>query len=56
LAGREADESRIMLVDISYPPLDFRVFTFVAPLGLLSVIVLMHWLLIRGVDEDKWRS
>lgn len=39
-----------------YPPLGSRVFTYAAPVGLLSVVVMILWLLIRGVDEDKWRS
>ena len=39
-----------------YPPLGSRVFTFAAPVGLLSVVIMILWLLIRGVDEDKWRS
>jgi len=29
----------------------------VAALGsLLNVVIMILWLLIRGVDEDKWRS
>ena len=39
-----------------YPPLGGRVFTYAAPVGLLSVVITILWLLIRGVDEDKWRS
>jgi hypothetical protein len=39
-----------------YPPLGSRVFTYAAPVGLLSVVVMILWLLIRGVDEDKWRQ
>jgi hypothetical protein len=39
-----------------YPPLGSRVFAFAAPVGLLSVVVMILWLLIRGVDEDKWQS
>lgn len=39
-----------------YPPLGSRVFTFAAPVGLLSVVIMILWFLIRGVDEDKWRS
>ena len=39
-----------------YPPLGQRVFTFAAPVGLLSVVIMILWLLIRGVDEDKWQS
>jgi hypothetical protein len=39
-----------------YPPLGSHVFTFAAPVGLLGVVIMILWLLIRGVDEDKWRS
>ena len=39
-----------------YPPLGSRVFTFAAPVGLLSSLVMILWLLIRGVDEGKWRQ
>src|SRR5437016_4216353 len=39
-----------------YPPLGSRVFTFAAPVCLLGVVIMILRLLIRGVDEDKWRS
>ena len=39
-----------------YPPLGYRVFMIIAPIGLLSALVKILWLLIRGVDEDKWRE
>jgi hypothetical protein len=39
-----------------YPPLGSRVFTFAAPVGLLSSVVMILWLLIRGVDDGKWRQ
>ena len=39
-----------------YPPLGSRVFTFAAPVGLLSSVLMIVWLLIRGVDEGKWRQ
>jgi Domain of unknown function (DUF4386) len=39
-----------------YPPLGYRVFIIAAPIGLLSAIVLILWLLIRGVDEEKWKA
>ena len=39
-----------------YPPLGYRVFMIIAPLGLLSAVVKILWLLIRGVDERKWRE
>ena len=39
-----------------YPPLGYRVFMIIAPIGLLSALVKIAWLLIRGVDEDKWKK
>jgi hypothetical protein len=39
-----------------YPPLGYRVFMIIAPIGLLSALVKILWLLIRGVDEDKWNE
>lgn len=39
-----------------YPPLGYRVFMIIAPIGLLSALVKILWLLIRGVDEDKWKE
>ena len=39
-----------------YPPLGSRMFMVAALGSLLNVVVMILWLLIRGVDEDKWRS
>jgi len=39
-----------------YPPLGYRAFMIVAPIGLLSALVKILWLLIRGVDECKWKE
>ncbi|MFY9620344.1 MAG: DUF4386 domain-containing protein [Pyrinomonadaceae bacterium] len=39
-----------------YPPLGYRVFMIIAPIGLLSALVKIFWLLIRGVDERKWKE
>jgi Domain of unknown function (DUF4386) len=39
-----------------YPPLGSRLFTFTAPLGLLIVLLTIFWLLVKGVNEDKWRE
>jgi hypothetical protein len=39
-----------------YPPLGYGVFMIIAPLGLLSALVKIFWLLIRGVDERKWEE
>jgi len=39
-----------------YPPFGSRLFMFTAPVGLLIVIVMIVWLLVFGVDEQKWRE
>jgi uncharacterized protein DUF4386 len=39
-----------------YPPFGASLFNFTAPLGLLIVIVMIFWLLVFGVDEEKWRE
>ena len=39
-----------------YPPLGSRLFDFTAPYGLLVAIIMIFWLLVRGVDEAKWKE
>jgi hypothetical protein len=39
-----------------YPPLGYGAFMILAPIGLLSAIVKIFWLLVFGVDEEKWRE
>ncbi len=39
-----------------YPPLGRSTFGITAIFGLLSSVAMILWLLIRGVDEKKWRS
>lgn len=39
-----------------WPPLGSRAFMFVALFAIASVIVTTGWLLIRGVDDAKWRE
>lgn len=39
-----------------YPPLGYRLFLFVAPYGLLVAAALILWLLVKGVDVQRWRE
>jgi hypothetical protein len=39
-----------------YPPLGYRAFMIIAPLGLLSAVIKIFWLLVFGVNEEKWRE
>jgi len=39
-----------------YPPLGYAAFMIIAPLGLLSAVVKIFWLLVFGVNEEKWRE
>ncbi len=37
-----------------YPPLGYRLFPYVAALGLLGALALIVWLLAFGVNEQRW--
>ncbi len=39
-----------------YPPLGYRVFMFAALFGLLAAAVKIFWLIVFGVDEEKFRA
>jgi Domain of unknown function (DUF4386) len=39
-----------------YLPLGYRVFPYVAALGLLGAAALILWLLVFGVNEQKWKE
>jgi hypothetical protein len=39
-----------------YPPLGSGLFMITAPYGLLIALVMILWLLIRGVDEKRWKE
>ena len=39
-----------------YPPLGFRLFPYVAAFGLLGAAALVFWLLVFGVNEQRWKE
>jgi Domain of unknown function (DUF4386) len=39
-----------------YPPLGYRLFFYIAPVGLLGAVALMIWLLVFGVNEQRWKQ
>lgn len=39
-----------------YPPLGFDLFLYLAAFGLLGTVALILWLLILGVNEERWKE
>ena len=39
-----------------YPPLGYRLFPYIAALGLLGALLLILWLLLVGVNEQRWKE
>ena len=39
-----------------YPPLGYRVFPYIAAFGLLGAVALILWLLVFGVNEQRWKE
>ncbi len=39
-----------------YPPLGYRLFPYVAVFGLLGSVLLILWLLVFGVNEQRWKE
>src|SRR5438067_357809 len=39
-----------------YPPLGYRAFLFAALISLLSSAVTIFWLLVFGVNEERWKE
>lgn len=43
-------------VTFLYPPLGYRLFPYIAVLGLLGAVSLLLWLLVFGVNEQRWKE
>jgi hypothetical protein len=39
-----------------YPPLGYRAFPFIALIGLIGSAASIFWLLVFGVDEERWKE
>lgn len=39
-----------------YPPLGYRLFPYLAAFGFLGAVALILWLLVFGVNEQRWRE
>ncbi len=39
-----------------YPPLGYRLFPYIAAFGLLGAVSLVLWLLVYGVNEQRWKE
>jgi hypothetical protein len=39
-----------------YPPLGYRLFPYVAAFGLLGAVALILWLLVKGVNDQRWKE
>ena len=39
-----------------YPPLGYRLFPYIAAFGLLGAASLIFWLLVFGVNEQRWKE
>jgi len=39
-----------------YPPLGHSLFNYIIPVALLGAVALIFWLIVFGVDEERWRA
>jgi len=39
-----------------HPPLGYRAFPFIALLGLIGAALMIFWLLVYGVNEERWKE
>jgi hypothetical protein len=48
--------SAAMWLSFLYPPLGSRMFMFAALLALASAAIMIAWLLLRGINDEKWHA
>jgi len=46
----------MMSIVLVYPPLGYRLFPYTATFGLLGAASLILWLLVFGVNEQRWKE
>ena len=39
-----------------YPPLGYHLFLYITPFGLLGAVALILWLLVFGVNDERWKE
>jgi hypothetical protein len=50
------EQLQALALTFLYPPLGYRLFPYVAVFGLLGSVLLILWLLVFGVNEQRWKE
>jgi hypothetical protein len=46
----------VALLAFLSPPLGMRMFPYIAGIGLLATVAQIAWLLVVGVNEERWKE